>query len=518
MIEIRPHERVTLNERPIYLYTCHFFLAIVQSAVHFYYDFDHVPIPVAKPVSGDGDQRRHPVAPVSKQIHRALPRIANESFKRTVKVSAVAPLLYLIFFRRTAWRFTMSFAKLFWNFPQSAADPPPIYSFGFWHIFRPLFSGTLLVICWETANLFFSVFLSKEPLKRGQPLTADAKDPNGSLLSGLNAKKETVRAFAFWELSFISQQFPDRRKGIFNDIDREGAPAWTQILQSANDVIKGISTRIEEEKAPQSGTKPSQPEQPPPVLQTLPRLADPPKEIDIFAPSPKASTRRQHVEEALGTAAKSYGQSHPDWPDWSPGSRLRARDAFNRASTSYRELKILTGMSAGKPANVQPFVALFLRSPVGWLFRQTYARRLSAVVLGSPHSTACTIVDAIDSLSRLLIASLQEDQYGKVQADVPGVVRLFTDTILVLETFVNNGMDVHWTDIYFPSEHNPQAQLEARQVPEVDLIRDTLRSSLSDLLSAFNPYLKDIGLVGKDLRLAREAAGLVEDEISQVKP
>ncbi|PLB54429.1 hypothetical protein P170DRAFT_460570 [Aspergillus steynii IBT 23096] len=513
--QARPHERVSLNERPIYLYTCHFVLAIVQSVVHFYYDFDHVPIPVAKPAAGASDQRRHPVASVSKQIHLALPRIASDAFKRAAKVAAASPFLYLIFFRRTAWRFTMSFAKLFWNFPQSAADPPALASFGFWHIFRPLFSGTLLVVCWETANLFFSVFLSKEPLKRGQPLTADAKDPNGSLLTGLNAKKETVRAFAFWELSFISQQFPDRRKGIFNDIDREGAPAWTQILQSASDVIKGISTRIEEKKKPQPGSKLSQPEQPPPVLQTLPRLADPPKEIDIYAPSPKAATRRQHFEEALSSAAKSYGQSPPDWPDWSPRSRVRARDAINRASTSYRELKIITGISTGKPANVQPFVALFLRSPVGWLFRQTYARRLSAVVLGAPYSTACTIVDAIDSLTRLLIASLQEDQYGKVQADVPGVVRLFTDTILTLDPFVNNGMDVHWTDVYFPSESNPQAQLEARKVPEVDLVRDTLKSSLTDLLSAFNPYLKDIGLVGKDLRLAKEAAGIVEDEIAK---
>ncbi|KAH8428750.1 nucleoporin NDC1 [Aspergillus melleus] len=513
--QARPHERVSLNEQTVYFYASNFALAVVQSAIHFYYDFDLIPIPVAKPATGAADQRRHPVSPISKQIQLALPRIFVDTAKRVIKVTAILPFLYVIFFRRTAWSFAMFFAKLFWNFPQSAADPPSLKTFGFWHVFRPLWSGTLLVICWETANLFFSVFLSKEPLKRGQPLTADAKDPNGSLLTGLNAKKEAVRAFAFWELSFISQQFPDRRKGIFNDIDREGAPAWTQILQSASDVIKGISARIEEETKPQPGAKLSQPEQPPPVLQTLPRLTEAPKAQDIFAPSPKATSRRQHFEEAFSTTAKSYGQSTPDWPDWSPGSSLRARDALNRASTSYRELKILTGISAGKPANVHSFVALFLRSPIGWLFRQTYARRLSAVVLGSPNSTACTIVDAIDSLTRLLVASLQEDQYGKVQVDVPVVVRLYTDTILTLETFVNKGMDVHWTDVYFPSENSPQAQLEARRVPEVDLVRDVLKHSLSDLLSAFNPYLKDIGLVGKDLRLAREAASLVEDETSK---
>jgi len=31
------------------------------------------------------------------------------------------------------------------------------------------------------------------------------------------------------------------------------------------------------------------------------------------------------------------------------------------------------------------------------------------------------------------------------------------------------------------------------------------------LLHVFNPYLRDIGHVGKDLRLAKEAAGLFED-------
>jgi nucleoporin NDC1 len=113
----------------------------------------------------------------------------------------------------------------------------------------------------------------------------------------------------------------------------------------------------------------------------------------------------------------------------------------------------------------------------------------------------------------MLIASLDEDQYGKVQADVPSVVNLFTQTIISLDAFVHQGgLDAHWTDVYFPPSSQPQAQAEARRVPEVELVLGTLQSGLLDLLEAFKPYLRDIGLTGKDLRLAKEAAGYEEEQ------
>ncbi|EAW10175.1 nucleoporin NDC1 [Aspergillus clavatus NRRL 1] len=511
----RPHERATLNERPIYLQSYHLLLAVVQSIVHLYCDYDRVPIPTAKRVSGAADQKTHPVEPISQRIQTALPRMIRDGLTRSALVATVCPVVYTLLFRRPAWSFTMYFAKLFWNFPRSAADPPgviPIFGIGL--ILRTIISGGLLMLCWQSANLFFSIFISKAPLKLGQPLTAEAKDPNGSLLTGLKAKKETVKSFAFWELCLISQQFPDRRKAIFNDIDRDGGSTWSQILQSATEVIKGISSRIEEKKAP-AGSKPEQQtDKTQPVLRTLPRLAEPPKEDNIFASAPKAVSRPDKIGEALSSTAKKYGQS----PDWTPTARAKARDVFDRASSavlsperkqkllaSSRELKMLTGPTVTSE-NVHPLIAQVLRTPLGLMFRQTYARRLSGIVLGTPYASVSVTVDAIESLTRLLVASLAEDQYGKVQADVPGVVRLFTDTIMVLEPFINGGLDAHWTDVNFPPSSNPEAQAAARRVPEVELVLDTLKLCLKDLLSAFNLYFKNIGLVGKDLRLAKEAA------------
>ncbi|KAL2801480.1 nucleoporin protein Ndc1-Nup [Aspergillus keveii] len=514
-----PHERASLNERPIYIYTYHLLLAIAQSVAHLYLDYDRVPIPLTEQAAGP-DQKTHPTGTVSKRIQAELPRFLRDGLLRSAIVAMVCPVAYTFFLRRRAWSYAMSFAKLFWDFPRSAADPPglipPVNPL---LITRTLFSGGLLVLLWQTTNLFFSVFLSKEPLKRGQPLTAEVKDPNGSLLNGLKAKKETVRAFAFWELFFISHQFPDRRKAIFNDIEREGGSAWTQVLEASTEVIKGISTRIAESKPPTSSPKPSSTTKEEPVLHTLPRLTDSPKADNIFASSPKPTTTQGKLGEGFSKTLRSLGES----PDWTPKARARARDAFDRASSivlsperkqrllGSQDIKLLTGASPTKPENLHPLITRLLRSPAGHFLRQTYARRLSGIVLGTPTTSLSSIIDSIESLTRLLIASLQEDPYGKVQADVPGVVRLFTETATTLGKFAHGELEVHWTDANFPPSSNPAAQAEARRVPDVELVVDTLKGSLKSLLSAFKPYLKDIGLVGKDLRLAKEVASVVEE-------
>ncbi|KAL5050328.1 hypothetical protein BDW71DRAFT_173620 [Aspergillus fruticulosus] len=517
-----PHERATLNERPIYIYTYHLLLAAAQSLAHLYNDYDRVPIAITNQPADGADQKTHPTQPISKRLQKGLQQVVRDGLLRSTVVAAVCPVLYVFFLRRRAWSFTMSLAKLFWDFPRSAADPPslilPVKPL---LIVRTMFSGALLVICWQTTNLFFSIFLSQEPLKRGRPLTSEAKDPNGSLLNGLKAKKETVRAFAFWELCFISQQFPDRRKAIFNDIDREGGSAWTQILQSATEVIQGISTRINEQKSSPASSRPSLAEtKSEPTLRTLPRLTDPVKEGNIFAASPKSITTHGKLSDGFSSTLRSIGNS----PDWTPKARARARDVLDRASSavlsperkqkllsSSQDFKLLTGASSTRPEKIHPILAQLLRSPFGLLIRQPFARRLSGTVLGTPTASLSSIIDAIESLTHLLIASLKEDPYGKVQTDVPAIVRLLTETVTTLDTYAHVELDVHWTDTAFPPSSDPAAQAAARRVPDVELVIDSLRASLKRLLVAFGPYFKDVGLVGKELRLAKEAAGLNEE-------
>lgn len=523
----KPHERPTLNERPIYLHSFHIVLACVQAIFHLYHDYDRVPVPIAEHGSRKTDERTHPVRPTMKYLQDDLPRHLADGAFRGISVAVATLLVYPIFFRQTAWGWSLYMAKLFWSFQRSAAEPqsfvPTIFPYFF---FRTLLPGLLLVLCWQSSNLFYSVFIGKEPLKRGQPLTADAKDPNGSLLSGLKAKKEVAKTFALWELGLISQRIPDRRKTIFNEIDREHGSAWSQVLASLTEVIQAVNTRIEESKNPTPAANPApQIAKPEPVLHNLPRLTDPIKDDNIFTTAPKATSRQDRFGDAFSSTAKSFGQSE----DWTPTARARVRDAFDRASSvvlspeqkqkylaAPQKFKLLTGgpPTTYKPEDVNPVLVQFLRSPIGQPFRQTYAQRLCAIVFGTPESSLCMIVDAVECLTRLLIASLIEDPYGKVQADVPAALRLLTQTILSLNAFVHQGgLDAHWTDVNFPASSNPQAQEGARRVPEVEILLVTLRGGLNDLLTAFKPYLRDIGVAGKDLRLAKEAAGVESDEL-----
>ncbi|KAJ5281537.1 hypothetical protein N7478_006909 [Penicillium angulare] len=524
----RLHERSHLNERPIYIHTYHIILACVQAVFHLYYDYDSIPVPVVKRSPKGNDQRTHPVPQTLKHIQSLLLPMIFADFTRTAIVAGATPLIYQLFLRHTAWSWSLWLAKLIWPIPRSASQPESFLPPSFIQlILRSLFSGSMLVLCWQTTNLFFSVFIGKEPLKRGQPLTSEAKDPNGSLLNGLKAQKPVVKSFALWELGLISQRLPERRKAIFNEIDRDNSTTWSQVLTCLTEVIKGITVRIDASKAPISGPGPKPSAQAAsfqPTLHTLPRLTEAPKTENVFAASPKASSRQEKFGEAFSSTAKSYGNS----PDWTPQARARARKVFDQASSamlsperkkkllaSSEELKLLTGGSSAtfKPENVHPMLVQLLRSPIGLPFRQSYAQRASSIVLGSPDSSLSSIVDAVDSLTRLLIASLAEDQYGKVQADVPSVVRLFTETIVSLEAFIHQGgLDAHWTDVNFPPSSNTDAQAKARQVPGVDLVLETLKSGLIELLSSFKPYFRDIGLGGKDLRLAKEATGTDEEE------
>ncbi|KAK2743610.1 hypothetical protein FQN55_007208 [Onygenales sp. PD_40] len=533
----RSFERAKLNERPIYLHCFYAILAITQSILHLYFDWDQISIPISKRNAKPTDQRTHALEPLPMRIRNALPQIVYDAVLRSAATAVVGPFIYMFFLRRTAWSWTLSFAKLFWNFPRSAADPPglipPLHIL---LLLRAATSGALLIALWQVSNLLFSTFLGQAPLKKGQPLTNESKDPNGSLINGLKAKKDVVQTYAFWELSLIGQQFPERRKMIFSDIDREGGAAWTQILNASVDVIKGITTRINEYQnptpaavpetsLPQPTTTEKQPQQP--TISSLPRLtSEPQPATNIFLTSPKPTTRPEKFESAFSSYAKSYGQS----PDWTPNARSQARELLNRAATvvlspeqkkrissSTQELKRLTSGSAstttgnGKSAGgatTHPLLVQLLRSPLGRIFRHTYARRLKMIVLGSPYSRQSAIVDAVDALTRLLVASLAEDTFGKVQVDIRNVVRVFTEAIQVLEGFVGEGekgLDVHWTDVDFPTTAGGAGKGKVI-VEDVEIVLDRLRGGLGELLDAFRLYLDDVGLVGRELREAREAA------------
>jgi hypothetical protein len=135
-------------------------------------------------------------------------------------------------------------------------------------------------------------------------------------------------------------------------------------------------------------------------------------------------------------------------------------------------------------------------SPIGWVlswfggFLQIpKEQKVNAVVLGSERANTALIVDSIESLTRMLVASLSDDVYGKAISGVPGAVRTMASAITSIEDFVQeNGTGL-------------DGKLE-----EVEIVVERLKAGLTELLSAFQLYLSDVGLGTAELRDARHAA------------
>ncbi|ERF75577.1 hypothetical protein EPUS_04557 [Endocarpon pusillum Z07020] len=471
-----------LNERPIYLRSVFLMLALCQTAIHVYSDYSSVHIPVSAPAkTPEPDSRTHKLPPISMRVQNAIPRITQRCAAVCVLVALFGPFIYALFLRQTFWSWHLRFAKLIYSLPRSDARPtgyPPskpkfmLRSFGV---------GFLLMLTWETTSFFFSTFLAQEPLKKDQPLSTGSKDPNGTLITGLKATRNLVKTFAFWELVLLAQKNPERRKVIFADIGREGGPAWTQMLSAALNVVQGINSRIEA-----ATTKPRPKDEAPNPdtmeIDSLPCIAPPIKERPIFASSPPPQTRTEEIESYIDWGAKRIGQSkNPYEPPISKWKGL---------------LKYVT------PAGIPPenlnlralfrwFSSLLQNSPIGWFFLTTFARKVNTTILGCPHSNAAVIIDAIEATTRMLVASLSEDTYGKVISGVPTTVRTFTATVNAIESFVQD---------HVKEEAGPDEDIE-----EVEIVLARLKTGLAELLSAFQLYLTDQGLSAVEHRAAQNA-------------
>ena len=178
-------------------------LALMQSCLHLYYDYDRVHLPVTK-IKPESTSHQHPhivVQPLA-QLKERLPLLMQRAIPRALLIIVLGPVVYSLFVRRIAWSWSMFFAKMFWNIPKSL-EPPKMPPYHISILFRSITSSFLLIVLWELSNAAFEAYVAQEPLKMDRPLTADSRDPNGSLLTGLKAKKEVPRVLALFPLRCI---------------------------------------------------------------------------------------------------------------------------------------------------------------------------------------------------------------------------------------------------------------------------------------------------------------------------
>ncbi|KAI9785745.1 MAG: hypothetical protein M1839_008762 [Geoglossum umbratile] len=493
VVKAKSWDRPRLNERPIYLTSTLITFAIVQSLIHLFYDYDRVSFPVNKTTpKPSGGQSAQATVPPLVQLKTDMPQILSRALQRAIVTATASPLVYALFFRRTAWSWTYFFAKAVWKLPKAStlSTIPPLHIF---LLLRGLTSGFMLLFLWEIVNQTFGLYVAQEPVKRGNPLTEGTRDPNGILLNGLKSKKNATKAFAFWELVYICQRVPVRRRSFFEDIDRNGGSTWSQILAACLGEIEGINTRIRESlksPAPAPAPQPPQPIQNP---TPLPKIVAPLRQGKVFKSTPSPHS----TQEVIGNFTKSIGQD--PLPPGS-GSPLDPKRLIQRAHASLPEKRqdaLAKEIQNAKLTFDNSLVAV-IRSYVGHPFRRTVQRKAAAVIVGGPFGDLGTIVDAIDAVARLAVSSLSEDPFGKVHADVPTIIRAYTSTINNINTFKEK-VPIDWTDVELISRGG------AKEMKEADLALEALRAALRDVLKGFGEYAGDMGMSIADVRMAREA-------------
>jgi len=303
----------------------------------------------------------------------------------------------------------------------------------------------------------------------------------------LKGKKLQTRAFAFWELAYIAERFQGRRKVIFEDIDRKGGSAWSQILDVCLETITGIDTRIDEHDRTSTVNGMAKVKKNEGPVSKLPLIGRPLK--DGIAKSGDLFESPSHPKSrGAGAYFQTLGQSSPRTSPIASKIMAKAEDVILTPKQKDAVAK------DGFPAIFREWAIWFLRTKLGSPFRQEYSRSIVKVVLGSPYGDLGVIVDAIDSLTRLAVCSLQEDKYGNVQRDIKKIIQTLTTTVTKLEKF-KTSIGFHWTDVE-----------KKQESPEVDAVLDALKSGLNQLIEAFGDYSVDLRLSTSEMRSAREAA------------
>ncbi|TLD22569.1 nuclear envelope protein [Venturia nashicola] len=466
----RPHERgVKINERAVAFRAIFLTIGFIQSFWHMIKDVDKVA--PHKTIADTNSKQTSVVEAPLIQLRNNMRRIVTHAAK---VASAALPgvFFYLVTpIRSIAWGWGYRFLKKFYTLTpgqtenKSGLAPFPDF------LFRLTTEIFLLIVLWETTNTAYSAYISQEPVKKGRPLTDDSKDPNGSLINGLKANKQFARASAFWELSMITSRFPDRRQTIYDEIDRSGGSAFSQILALSLAQVSAVNSRISAYNA------------------TAVPAPPPPEEQYALARVPQAALLKTDPIWADGTAkpnlaktlAKQYGNS--------PGAKPihNALEFGSKKLFSPAQRERLKKQPEIVEKKVESWWTEVLKSPLGYFLRKPFSRLATKVVCGKGgYSESGVLVDAISAVTILVKEALREDTFATVQKEIPNILSTFAETINAIEGFLGS-LAPHSTDVFFTQE--------SRQgVVEVNEVLQALKDSTGVILMAYGEYLTNLGM------------------------
>lgn len=393
----------------------------------------------------------------------------------------LAPFVYTAFFRRMLWSYHIVWAKMFANISRSDANPPEGFYIGS-VMLTGLWVGYLLVSFWELNVYLFNAYMLNEPIRNGQPLSASSKDANATLLTGLRAKKDPSRTFAVWEFSIVAAKYPQRRRDIFSDFERQQGPIFASMIEATLNILNEMTTRIIAPSSKSTNIEPPAKAE----TQSLPRILSPavPAKIPIFTDGTGADSAGtiDRFTNFMSQEAKRVGTSAQPWsPSMTQGKRLAIEYSQPTLNDLHAKAEAAQQSVLGRYLLTQP------------------TRLINSTILGSPTGNAALMVFASKAATTMLIASLQEDSYGKAVSSLPSVVKVLTRSITILRSHVHqhtNGGIV--------------SRDASKDLAEVVIVYETFKQCLSDLLHAFRMFLTDIGLGIHEVNEAKKTAELGE--------
>jgi nucleoporin NDC1 len=180
-------DRARLNERTLFYTVSMISIGVAAGFLHLFFDVDRVLLGTVK----ETEEKPKQEDPYEKLLSKG-PSLLVRSFTISAIVATASYMgLYSFCFRHTAWGWAMFFLRPFYNLPKTNI-PPAGAPWSIWMLGRTIAAGTLLNVLWQFSNEAFTVNFAKAPVKNGQPITSESKDPNGSLLNGLKNKKTRI--------------------------------------------------------------------------------------------------------------------------------------------------------------------------------------------------------------------------------------------------------------------------------------------------------------------------------------
>lgn len=471
-----PFAPLRINERYLYVYAFATYIGVVYSLYHQYKHYDLIQFPY----------RYIPTLP-RKKLFAAFPAMGVDAALVALVAAVSFPVVYAAFIRSFIWRISLWTYKSLLRYSLSRNEDYVRFPGRPGLVFHTFISALFLVFVWEMANRAFTIYNSGGPRHRYKFLSDLSNDANGTLLTGLKVRgTNTTKILAFQELLYIAEHSPDRRRMIYEDIDRYPKSMWSQVFSTSLAQIESIRLAFKDE------------------LDLAAALAAPEQSGDAND-SNRMKPLRSLGTSSLSTASTSTTSSsakshflservHPIHEEhrnvlqtrkWTPKSyqfaaNLQDKEAKVSAETIYMFRSIV--QYAQQHAVFNRLLESLLATQAGAPFRHTVDRLFQKLV---PNEVLpVTVILALDSL---VCHSLTEDLYGTVQRDISVLLDELDSTITTIYKFVNKP-PVHWTDVLV------RQGLQTANVSGAIELASSFESIFGHIIVTFERYLDELDL------------------------